>query len=78
VLEDIFGLILRTAALMHRHDEMANDYDEKIHAMYKGFRKQVWRFIRYLRAQSDAVSGKTEALAFEQLLVRLSMFGYYG
>ena len=65
VLEDIFGLILRTAALMHRHDEMANDYDEKIRAMYKDFRKQVRRFIRYLRAQSDATSGKAEALAFE-------------
>jgi hypothetical protein len=77
VLEDIFGLILRTAALIRQHDEMANDYDEKVHAMYKDFRNQVGRFIRYLRTQSDAAAGKGEALAFEQLLVRLNMFGYY-
>lgn len=77
VLEDIFGLILRTAALIRRHDEMANDYDEKVHVMYKDFRNQVGRFIRYLRTQSDATAGKGEALAFEQLLVRLNMFGYY-
>jgi hypothetical protein len=78
VLEDIFGLVLRTAALIRRQDEMTDDSDEKLHAMYKDFRKQVGRFIRYLQAQSNAAAGKGEALAFEQLLIRLNMFGYYG
>jgi hypothetical protein len=82
LLEDIFGLILRTAAMIRRQDDMANDYDEKVHTTYKEFRKQIGRFIRYLRAQSDASTGNgsvgnEEAFAFEQLLVRLNMFGYY-
>jgi hypothetical protein len=83
LLEDIFGLILQTAAMIRRRQDMANDYDEKMYAMYKEFRKQVGRFIRYLRAQPDAPAWNGsarngEALAFEQLLVRLNMFGYYG
>jgi Gamma tubulin complex component C-terminal len=78
LLEDIFGLILRIAAMIRRHDGVTNDYDEKVQTMYKEFRKQVSRFIRYLRAQSDVSVGNGEALVFEQLLVRLNMFGYYG
>lgn len=83
LLEDIFGLILQTAAMIRRCDDMANDYDEKMYATYKEFRKQVRRFIRYLRTQSDASmrngsAGNGGAPAFEQLLIRLNMFGYYG
>jgi len=82
VLEDIFGLILRTAAMIRRHDDTANDHDEKVYMMYKEFQKQVGRFIRYLQAQSDTSTwngsaGNGEVPAFEQLLVRLNMFGYY-
>ena len=78
LLEDIFGLILRSAAMIRRHEHMANDYDKKVHLMYQEFRKQVGLFVGYLAAQCDASASNREALAFEQLLVRLNMFAYYG
>ena len=82
LLEDVFGLVLRFAAMVRNDDAKSNDYDEKTKNMHQEFRKQVGRFTRYLQAQSDASisgggAGNGEALAFEQLLVRLNMFGYY-
>jgi hypothetical protein len=82
LLEDIFGLILRFAAMVRADDATTKDDNEKARTMYKEFRKQVGRFTRYLRAQSDASTsrssaGNGEALAFAQLLVRLNLFGNY-
>ena len=82
LLEDIFGLILKVAAMTRNDDTTSNDRNEEVQALYKKFRKQVGRFTRYLQAQSDASTsagggGNGEALAFGQLLVRLNMFGYY-
>jgi hypothetical protein len=83
LLEDIFGLILRFAAMVRADDVTTKDHDEKVQTIYKEFRKQVGRFIRYLRVQSDAstsggAAGNGEAPAFAQLLVRLTLFGGYG
>lgn len=82
LLEDVFGLILRFAAMVRADDPTTKDYDGEVRTMYKVFRKQIGRFIRYLRAQSDASTsgssaGNGEALAFAQLLVRLNLFGHY-
>ena len=82
LLEDVFGLILRFAAMVRSDDTTSDDHNEKVQTMYKEFRKKVGRFIRYLQAQSHAATsasatGDGEAVAFEQLLVRLDMFGYY-
>jgi len=80
--EGIFGLILRFAATVRADDVTTKDHDEKVQTMYKEFRKQIGRFIRYLRVQSDASTfgssaGNGEAPAFAQLLVRFNLFGDY-
>jgi hypothetical protein len=82
LLEDVFGLILRFAAMVRADDATTKDHNGEVHAMYKEFRKQVGRFVRYLQAQSDASmsgssAGNGEALAFAQLLARLNLFGHY-
>ena len=81
LLEEVFGLVLKFATLA-RNADMTDDYDAKARAMQEQFRKLVGMLIRYLESQVGTLAGVgdasgKDAAVFEQLLVRLDLFGYY-
>ena len=81
LLDEVFGLILKFAALA-RNADMIDDFDTRAKAMHEEFRKLGGMLIQYLESQCGmfAVFGDAsskDAAVFEQLLVRLDLFGYY-
>ena len=86
VIDGIFGLILRFAAISRRNDD-GTRMEETRH-MYTEFKRYVGRLIRYLRNQGFASTAKTHISEgkslqvdgeppFEHFLLKLDMFGYY-
>jgi hypothetical protein len=85
LVEDLFTVILRFAATLRNSDLTKEDFAE-IEKMHQEFRRGISRLTRYLKAQADdavvAPSGQhgdigSDQLLFQQLLVRVNIFGYY-
>jgi Gamma tubulin complex component C-terminal/Gamma tubulin complex component N-terminal len=86
VMESIFGLILRVAAIIKQtHDQGRTEGIQETHAK---FRKQVGKLVHYLRSQGSGVTARThtweqhgmsaeDEAPFEHLLIKLDMFGHY-
>ncbi|ERF70294.1 hypothetical protein EPUS_06335 [Endocarpon pusillum Z07020] len=86
VIDGIFGLILRFAAVSRRNDD-GTKMEETKH-VYREFKRHVGRLIRCLRNQGFASTAKTHISEgkspqgggeppFEHFLLKLDMFGYY-
>jgi Gamma tubulin complex component C-terminal/Gamma tubulin complex component N-terminal len=79
VVDGIFGLILRFAAISRRSDEGQSMQETK--EMNVEFTKQISKLMRYLRSQdlsSSTISARSDSEApFEHFLLKLDLFGYF-